>query len=83
MYVDKENLAEVNDPKAELEKALIMIRDNSWNTQFDSINSLRSVIEYHKEIINEEYFNMILSELLQCLNNLRSGVSKISLICLG
>lgn len=26
---------------------------------------------------------MILTELLQCLNNLRSGVSKISLICLG
>lgn len=41
------------DPKTELEKALIMIRDSSWNTQFESINSLRSVIEYHKELVSE------------------------------
>ncbi len=26
---------------------------------------------------------MIITELLQCLNNMRSGVSKIALICLG
>lgn len=34
MYVDKENLPDIGDPKTELEKALVMIRDNSWNTQF-------------------------------------------------
>ncbi len=48
MYVDKENLPEMVDPKSELNKALLLIRDHSWNTQFESINSLRSVIEYHK-----------------------------------
>lgn len=83
MYVDKENLPEISEPKSELEKALIMIKDSSWNTQFESINCLRSIIENHKELITEDYFNMIITELLQCLNNMRSGVSKIALICLG
>ena len=83
MYVEKENLLQLIDPKAELNKALILIKDNSWNTQFESINAIRSVIEYHKDIISDDCFSTIINELLICLNSMRSGVSKISLICLG
>jgi hypothetical protein len=48
MYVDKENLPEIPEPKTELEKALLMIKDSSWNTQFESINCIRSIVENHK-----------------------------------
>ena len=41
------------------------------------------MIEYHKEIVNEECLAIIINELLTCLNSMRSGISKISLICLG
>lgn len=73
----------MTDAKHELDKSLHSIRDNSWHTQFDCINNIRCIVEHHQESITDESFTTIINELLGCLNNMRSGVCKISLICLG
>ncbi len=52
-------------------------------SHFDSINKIRSVIENHPNIISEEHLQSIVTDMISCLNgNSRSGVMKISLICL-
>ena len=40
-------------------------------------------MEFNKELFLEETLTCTLNELLNCLGNLRSGVTKLALICLN
>jgi hypothetical protein len=54
MYTEKSQLEALDDPKAELEKALATIKNtgSSWMAHFDSINKIRAVIENHPNFIS-------------------------------
>ena len=59
------------------------MKDINWSIQFDGISKVRSVVEFHKELLTEEIIPLIVNELLQNLSNLRSGVTKLALTCLN
>lgn len=73
----------MENPKSELEKIMVEIKDGSWIVQFDSISRLRSIVEFNKELLVDDSLSCILNELLQCLSTLRSGVAKLALMCLN
>ena len=48
VYLEKENLKPLENPKAELEMALVDMKDSNWSIQFDGISKVRCVVEFHK-----------------------------------
>jgi len=59
------------------------MKDANWSIQFDGISKVRSVAEFHRELFSEENIPLIVNELLQSLSNLRSGITKLALMCLN
>lgn len=59
------------------------MKDSNWSMQFEAISKVRSAVEFHRELVSEEIMTGIVNELLQNLSNLRSGVTKLALICLN
>lgn len=50
-YIEKDKLQALADPKKEVECLLNRLRDKSWKTQFEAVNTTRSLIEFHEECL--------------------------------
>ena len=61
---------------------MIDLKDSNWNIQFESISKIRSIMYYNKDLVNEDSLTVIVNELLHCISNQRSGVTKLALLCL-
>lgn len=66
-----------------MERAIVDMKDSNWSIQFDGISKIRSVAEFHRDLLSEENIPLIVNELLQNLSNLRSGITKLALMCLN
>jgi hypothetical protein len=65
---------------------LIDLKSNDWKTQFETTNKLRRLIEYHPEVILAQLpanIHALVLDMVAMVENLRSSVSKNSLICIN
>lgn len=81
-YIEKDKLQPLADPKKDVECLLNRLRDKSWKTQFEAVNTTRSLIEFHEEILVSHNLVETVEEILRGVLSLRSSISKNSLMCL-
>lgn len=82
IYPDWATLTPLEFPNEDINVFNNWTEDN-WEIQFDFVNKFRSILKYHKNLLNPSIFHKILIELLKWGDSLRSSLSKVSLLALG
>ena len=58
------------------------MESEDWQKKFNGLNILRRIIKFNGEYITSKNISMYIKELVKGVDNLRSGISKLSLTCM-
>lgn len=84
-YLSKDDLKPLRDPEKEMRNILLDLKSSDWKIQFETTNKLRRLIEFHPEVVlglSAANTHALVIDMTAMVENLRSSVSKNSLICL-
>ncbi|NXQ63286.1 TGRM1 protein, partial [Anthoscopus minutus] len=69
-------------PEAALAEALALLADHDWEKKIEGLNFVRCLSAYHAPILTAKLHETTLA-VAQEVKNLRSGVSRAAVVCLG
>ncbi|NXC43453.1 TGRM1 protein, partial [Penelope pileata] len=69
-------------PEAALTEALALLADDDWEKKIEGLNFVRCLSAYHAAVLTEKLHETSLA-VAQEVKNLRSGVSRAAVVCLG
>ncbi|XP_055496342.1 TOG array regulator of axonemal microtubules protein 1 [Leucoraja erinacea] len=69
-------------PDLALSEALKLVSDEDWEKKIEGINCIRCLSAYHSDVLTTRLHEAVFA-VVQEVKNLRSGVSRVALLCLG
>ncbi|KAM6392608.1 LOW QUALITY PROTEIN: TOG array regulator of axonemal microtubules protein 1 [Pluvialis apricaria] len=80
--MDPSELQPFSKPEAALTEALTLLADDDWEKKIEGLNFVRCLSAYHAAILTAKLHETSLA-VAQEVKNLRSGVSRAAVVCLG
>ncbi|XP_054256668.1 TOG array regulator of axonemal microtubules protein 1 [Indicator indicator] len=80
--MDPSELQPFLKPEAALTEALMLLADEDWEKKIEGLNFIRCLSAYHATILTVKLHETSLA-VAQEVKNLRSGVSRAAVVCLG
>ncbi|XP_064317278.1 TOG array regulator of axonemal microtubules protein 1 [Phalacrocorax carbo] len=80
--MDPSELQPFSKPEAALMEALTLLADDDWEKKIEGLNFVRCLSAYHATILTAKLHETSLA-VAQEVKNLRSGVSRAAVVCLG
>ncbi|XP_035183499.1 TOG array regulator of axonemal microtubules protein 1 [Oxyura jamaicensis] len=80
--MDPSELQPFSKPEAALTEALVLLADDDWEKKIEGLNFVRCLSAYHAAILTVKLHETSLA-VAQEVKNLRSGVSRAAVVCLG
>ncbi|XP_040456466.1 TOG array regulator of axonemal microtubules protein 1 isoform X1 [Falco naumanni] len=80
--MDPSELQPFSKPELALTEALTLLADDDWKKKIKGLNSVRCLSAYHATILTAKLHETSLA-VAQEVKNLRSGVSRAAVVCLG
>ncbi|KFQ11266.1 Protein FAM179B, partial [Leptosomus discolor] len=80
--MDPSELQPFSKPEAALTEALTLLADDDWEKKIEGLNFVRSLSAYHATVLTAKLHETSLA-VAQEVKNLRSGVSRAAVVCLG
>ncbi|KFQ71770.1 Protein FAM179B, partial [Phaethon lepturus] len=80
--MDPSELQPFSKPETALTEALTLLADDDWEKKIEGLNFVRCLSAYHATILTAKLHETILA-VAQEVKNLRSGVSRAAVVCLG
>ncbi|KAM6311302.1 LOW QUALITY PROTEIN: TOG array regulator of axonemal microtubules protein 1 [Aegotheles albertisi] len=80
--MDPSELQPFSKPEAALAEALTLLADDDWEKKIKGLNFIRCLSAYHATILTAKLHETSLA-VAQEVKNLRSGVSRAAVVCLG
>ncbi|KFV64849.1 Protein FAM179B, partial [Dryobates pubescens] len=80
--MDPSELQPFLKPEAALTEALMLLADEDWEKKIEGLNFVRCLSAYHATILTAKLHETSLA-VAQEVKNLRSGVSRAAVVCLG
>ncbi|NXJ65199.1 TGRM1 protein, partial [Rostratula benghalensis] len=80
--MDPSELQPFSKPEAALTEALALLADDDWWKKIEGLNSVRCLSAYHGAVLTAKLHETSLA-VAQEVKNLRSGVSRAAVVCLG
>ncbi|XP_009070563.1 PREDICTED: protein FAM179B-like, partial [Acanthisitta chloris] len=80
--LDPAELQPLARPDAALAEALLLLADEDWEKKIEGLNSVRCLSAYHAPVLTAKLHETSLA-VAQEVKNLRSGVSRAAVVCLG
>ncbi|KFU92285.1 Protein FAM179B, partial [Chaetura pelagica] len=80
--LDPSELQPFAKPETALEEALLLVADDDWEKKIQGLNSVRSLSASHAAVLTANLHETCLA-VAQEVKNLRSGVSRAAVVCLG
>ncbi len=81
--VETTELEKPENPSYELKIGLERIHSDEWDITFEGVNSIRKLISYHPTWLVNQNFSDIVRLIVGLVENLRSGLAKNAIVCLG
>ncbi|XP_026704961.1 TOG array regulator of axonemal microtubules protein 1 [Athene cunicularia] len=80
--MDPSELQPFSKPEAALAEALVLLGDEDWEKKIEGLNFVRCLSAYHAPVLTARLHETSLA-VAQEVKNLRSGVSRAAVVCLG
>nr|XP_038035841.1 TOG array regulator of axonemal microtubules protein 1 isoform X1 [Anas platyrhynchos] len=80
--MDPSELQPFSKPETALTEALVLLADDDWEKKIEGLNFVRCLSAYHAAILTVKLHETSLA-VAQEVKNLRSGVSRAAVVCLG
>ncbi|XP_041069813.1 TOG array regulator of axonemal microtubules protein 1 isoform X1 [Carcharodon carcharias] len=80
--VDPSELRPFSKPDLALSEALKLLCDEDWEKKIEGINCIRCLSTYHSDVLTVRLHEAVFP-VVQEVKNLRSGVSRVAVLCLG
>ncbi|KFO99655.1 Protein FAM179B, partial [Calypte anna] len=80
--MDPSELQPLPKPELALTEALVLLADDDWEKKIEGLNFVRCLSAYHATILTAKLHETSLA-VAQEVKNLRSGVSRAAVVCLG
>ncbi|KFO85135.1 Protein FAM179B, partial [Buceros rhinoceros silvestris] len=80
--LDPSELQPFPNPETALTEALALLADEDWEKKIEGLNSVRCLSAYHATVLSAKLHETSLA-VAQEVKNLRSGVSRAAVVCLG
>ncbi|XP_019412149.1 PREDICTED: crescerin-1 isoform X1 [Crocodylus porosus] len=80
--MDPSELRPFSKPEVALTEALRLLADDDWEKKIEGLNFVRCLSAYHADVLTVKLHEMSLA-VVQEVKNLRSGVSRAAVVCLG
>nr|XP_033809262.1 TOG array regulator of axonemal microtubules protein 1 isoform X4 [Geotrypetes seraphini] len=80
--MDPSELRPFSKPDLALAEALRLLADDDWEKKIEGLNFIRCLSAYHSDVITAKLHETNLA-VIQEVKNLRSGVSRAAVVCLG
>ncbi|XP_074721081.1 TOG array regulator of axonemal microtubules protein 1 [Strix uralensis] len=80
--MDPSELQPFSKPEAALTEALALLADDDWEKKIEGLNFVRCLSAYHATVLTAKLHETSLA-VAQEVKNLRSGVSRAAVVCLG
>ncbi|XP_066854886.1 TOG array regulator of axonemal microtubules protein 1 isoform X2 [Anser cygnoides] len=80
--MDPSELQPFSKPETALTEALVLLTDDDWEKKIEGLNFVRCLSAYHAAILTVKLHETSLA-VAQEVKNLRSGVSRAAVVCLG
>ncbi|XP_069883348.1 TOG array regulator of axonemal microtubules protein 1 isoform X2 [Dipodomys merriami] len=80
--IDSLELRPFSKPEIALTEALRLLSDEDWEKKIEGLNFIRCLAAFHSEILNTKLHETSFA-VVQEVKNLRSGVSRAAVVCLG
>lgn len=83
VYTDKGDLQPLSNPQAVFKGLVKELGQEDWTKKFQAMNKLRQIIRFSPDLITGKNIQTYTKEILKGVDNLRSGISRISLMTLA
>nr|XP_048707984.1 TOG array regulator of axonemal microtubules protein 1 isoform X6 [Caretta caretta] len=80
--MDPSELRPFSKPETALTEALRLLADDDWEKKIEGLNFVRCLSAYHADVLTGKLHETSLA-VVQEVKNLRSGVSRAAVVCLG
>ncbi|XP_059579399.1 TOG array regulator of axonemal microtubules protein 1 isoform X2 [Alligator mississippiensis] len=80
--MDPSELRPFSKPEVALTEALRLLADDDWEKKIEGLNFVRCLSAYHADVLTVKLHETSLA-VVQEVKNLRSGVSRAAVVCLG
>ncbi|XP_034369801.1 TOG array regulator of axonemal microtubules protein 1 isoform X2 [Arvicanthis niloticus] len=80
--MDSLELRPFSKPEIALTEALRLLADEDWEKKMEGLNFVRCLAAFHSDLLNTKLHETIFA-VVQEVKNLRSGVSRAAVVCLG
>ncbi|XP_028942543.1 TOG array regulator of axonemal microtubules protein 1, partial [Antrostomus carolinensis] len=80
--MDQSELQPFSKPDTALTEALMLLADDDWEKKIEGLNFVRCLSAYHATVLTAKLHETSLA-VAQEVKNLRSGVSRAAVVCLG
>ncbi|KAM9148952.1 TOG array regulator of axonemal microtubules protein 1 [Pangshura tecta] len=80
--MDPSELRPFSKPETALTEALRLLADDDWEKKIEGLNFVRCLSAYHADVLTGKLHETSLA-VIQEVKNLRSGVSRAAVVCLG
>ncbi|XP_067847964.1 TOG array regulator of axonemal microtubules protein 1 [Heptranchias perlo] len=80
--VDPSELRPFSKPDLALSEALKRLSEEDWEKKIEGINCIRCLSTYHSDVLTVRLHEAVFA-VVQEVKNLRSGVSRVAVLCLG
>ncbi|XP_050811978.1 TOG array regulator of axonemal microtubules protein 1 [Gopherus flavomarginatus] len=80
--MDPSELRPFSKPETALTEALRLLADDDWEKKIEGLNFVRCLSAYHNDVLTGKLHETSLA-VVQEVKNLRSGVSRAAVVCLG
>ncbi|XP_067894955.1 TOG array regulator of axonemal microtubules protein 1 isoform X2 [Heterodontus francisci] len=80
--VDSSELRPFSKPDLALSEALKLISEEDWEKKIEGINCIQCLSTYHSDVLAVRLHEAVFA-VVQEVKNLRSGVSRVAVLCLG
>ncbi|XP_043371890.1 TOG array regulator of axonemal microtubules protein 1 [Dermochelys coriacea] len=80
--MDPSELRPFSKPETALTEALRLLADDDWEKKIEGLNFVRCLSAYHADVLTGKLHETSLA-VVQEMKNLRSGVSRAAVVCLG
>ncbi|XP_038612218.1 TOG array regulator of axonemal microtubules protein 1 [Tachyglossus aculeatus] len=80
--MDPAELRPFSKPELALAEALRLLADDDWEKKIEGLNSIRCLSAFHSNVLTAKLHETSIA-VIQEVKNLRSGVSRAAVVCLG
>ncbi len=82
-YIEKGDLQPLSNPQGIFKGLVKELGQEDWTKKFQALNKLRQIIRFAPDLITAKNCQLYTKEILKGVDNLRSGISRISLMTLA